>query len=513
MIIKVKKFIYNIFKAIRKRSQHLIILRVNNKKRQIDVNDLQYLHLETRDIRIELVKYNFNKIILKKSFKEHLFNYRSMTDNFIRRKACLIKYLLDNKFKIEEISAPFLSKKDIVLFKKYGLEVKKIKSFKLKFIQVSMILLFLRSIIKQHKNTKLYPEKKSRFNPKIKYSTIFQAFDIRAEKIYLNKLNKSLNNTIIYIKPNSKDMVLKRKNEYIDHLRRRDYDFFFYIPKIKIIPIIKNALKIYLSLFPNEFKIPLLGIMIERSEIDDFINYVNKQFPNLKEFYNSEGFESSIYLTEKFQNSKIEVVSFAHGLGSYGPIVNYDYFYVFSKIQKNRYIGTAKFKYFKFDMAFKKKEDYSKKQLALFFIGGTFIKSRIFNSSYHQVIDFVEQIAREFKLPIYAKYHPESREADKILSNNIIIVEKIGDLPKEYNYLSLSNLSTYAIELLSSMPFLMINPQGRINLNNYALPNDKFICVENYQELKERINFFLINKDYYNNYWNKLISLLKSYFS
>ena len=87
-------------------------------------------------------------------------------------------------------------------------------------------------------------------------------------------------------------------------------------------------------------------------------------------------------------------------------------------------------------------------------------------------------------------------------------MEKIEDLPNDYKFLTLTFCSTYVIELLRSMPFLIINPKNSQNLS-YCLPKDNFFYAYNYIELKEKINQFVNNPDFYNHYWKELLSIIK----
>lgn len=49
------------------------------------------------------------------------------------------------------------------------------------------------------------------------------------------------------------------------------------------------------------------------------------------------------------------------------------------------------------------------------------------------------------------------------------------------------------------MPFLLINPQNKINLK-HTFSNSEFLIVKNYQQVKEKIEYFLKNSDYYYKY-------------
>jgi hypothetical protein len=376
-----------------------------------------------------------------------------------------------------------------------------------------MISLLIYKISHQRKLNKINVEKKSNFDPKIKYDKILRSKNEQYDEIYKNRLDKSFKNTIICISPHLGSVNTPRELKYPEYLRTNKRNYFYYNPKFKFSYIIKEAIRIYLTPLPHDFKIHFLQIIIQRNLIDDFINYFKNLFPNIQEFYTGyEFYQGLVYLTEKLRGKKIKVIFFEHGIGIWhNPIANYDLFYVFSKLQQNYYYGNSKFKYFKFNFPLKKKEnDLSKKKFALLFICTVFSKTQTynFNSTYKEVINYIERIAREYEFPVYAKYHPFSSEHDKILSKKIIIIDKIEDLPKEYKFLSLTLISTYIVELLNSMPFLLINPQKKLDLN-FFLPNTDFVYVNTYQEFREKIEKFMNNPSYYNEYWQSLISLLK----
>ena len=64
------------------------------------------------------------------------------------------------------------------------------------------------------------------------------------------------------------------------------------------------------------------------------------------------------------------------------------------------------------------------------------------------------------------------------------------------------------MELLDSMPFILINPQNRIDLT-YYFPENEFIYATNYQELKNKVDKFLISQNYYQEYWEKIYQIIK----
>ena len=507
--------ILHYFKRFEKEIQDLVFIKIKKKKFVFNIQDLFYDNLEMRDLKISIIIYTVNKINLNNSFKNHLINYLYQLDKDIHKKSSLVKYLLDKKINVKEIRATFLDKEDLVLFKKFNLNIYKIKSkqttFKRILIPFLILYSFFNSVKAYNYIIKLFPSNKSRYNPSIKYYTLLRAKVENYEDIYLNKLEKSLDNTIINIEPyRSLNCITPRQKKYLNHLNINNRNYFFYIPKVNNYNLLKKAVKIYLSSIPNFFKYPLFMLIKNRDRIDVYITYLKRKFPDLQEFYiNAEFRPESVYLSEKLKDINIKVLNLAHGLGPSSPIINFDIFYVFSKLQEKHYQGDTTFRFYKLNGPSREKVKYSEKKFALIFICYNFINSRNFNSVYQLVIDYVEQIAGEYDFPVYAKYHPDATKRDKILSEKIKIVEKLEDLPQEYKYLAISFVSTYVVELIFSMPFLIINPQNSQNLTLYCLPDNEINVVTNYQMLKEKIEKFLKEPKYYFEYWDKIVSIIK----
>jgi len=509
MLLKGKKILFYLLRFFNKFD--LILLKINSNRYLLDSKDLDLLSIEFFDLKIELIDFVLKDVKLQKSYKQHLFSLLYMNDDIFHKKSCLIRFLLDNNLKAKEISAPFLSKNDLNLFQKFNIQVRKINTNRIKLTFISMLLLLLKNFIHYNKAIKLYPENNSKYDNNIHYYRIFKSFNIQAHNIFLERITNSLENTIIYVKPYIKGMALKRQQEYIEYLKKNDKNYFFYVPKLSYIKLFKNAIKIQISQYPKEFKIPLFRIVMQRETVDDYVNYIKRKFKDIREFYTSEEFESKTsYLSEKLKKNKVKVINFAHGLGVYGTYNNYDVFYVFSKLQKRHYLnfGNPIYKYFELKTPLSKNEKGTSKKFALFFVATTFSNSRRSNSLYKEVINYVEKLAREFNFHVYAKYHPESTGKDKILSNNIKIVDNIEDLPSDCFFLAITFISIYVIELLNSMPFIIINPKNRLNLS-YCFPKNNFFNVSNYTELKKKIYQFLNNPDFYNNYWKELFSIFK----
>jgi len=491
---------------------NLVKLRIGKNKYYFNINQINYEKPELREIKNKTIYYYFHSLKFNNSFKKHFFNHLIALNEDLAKKAKLIKYLLNHRLKIDEISASFLVKNDKNLFSEFNLPIKEVKITNKQLSPISVILWLIKQYKRNHLKRTLFPQCKSNFYPDLKYTKMLRAWFTLSEKIYVNKLKKSFDNTIIYITPymgNGKNSL--RQKKYLQYLDKNRRNYFFYIPKINYFFLTKIAIKIFFSSFPLNFKIPLLHIIKERMEIDDFINFIRIKFPSIEEFYTREEFHpESVYLTERLKELKIKVINSAHGLGVYGTFVDYDIFYVFTKIQQEHYskLSNSKFELFK-SINTLKKESNIKKNIALFFIHQNVLSTPYRKSIdsiniYKELLNYIEKITLDLNITVFAKYHPGSNEKDKILSNNIKIVEKIEDLPNKYNYLATTLHSSYVLELLESMPFLIINPQNKINMKDF-FPDDNSFYIKNYNEFKEKILKFQENQKNYYEYWNKLL--------
>lgn len=511
--------LFRFLKKLEVKFLDLITFQINLKKTTININQIDYDNFEMRDLKITIIEHHLNNLNLKKSFKEQLLNYLFLFDKTFQRKACLVNYLLERNVNIEKISAPFLSEQDFDLFKRLNLNIRKIKPNEIVISILksfgTMLLLFINSIKEYYIAFHLFPENKSRFDPNIKYYTLLRAKVENYERLYLQNLGKSLDNTIISVGSyNVGREMCERQKSYLKHLEVKKRNYFFYIPKINWFEMFESLIRIYFSVFPNQFKIPFFQILLKRKAVEDYLKYIKKKFPDIQECYINEEFQpESVYMTEKLKELKILAKNLSHGLGTSGPIVNFDVFYVFSKTEKALYRGSAKFDYYKIKTPLEKKVLSPQKNFALFFVCTCCFKSRKFKSIYKEVVDFVEKIARDYPIPVYAKYHPDSTEEDKFLSDKIKIIEKLEDLPQNYSYLSVAFISTFVIDLLNSMPFIILNPQGLLNLSFYSFPNDKSIYITSYQEFKEKIEKFSKDYNFYIEYWNYLIDLIQKNYS
>ncbi len=486
----------------------------DNKKIIFNINEINLVNFEIRDIKIKIIKYFLKFLNLNESFKNHLINFLFLKDAEIHRKACLIKFLLDHKYKVKKIQSSFLSKDDQLLLKEFDINVEKVFSKRIKILPIMMFYAIYRRKLRYTKVIKLFPAKKSSYKTEIKYSRILRCWVDLAENIYLNRLKQSLENTIIHINPGYLGFFpSKRQEKYLEHLKINNRNYFFYIPKINYYKLIKIAIRNYFSLIPKKLKIPFLHVIIARLEIDDYIEYLTKEFPDVKEFYTKEEFlPSTTYLTELLKKRNIKVINFAHGLGVYCPIVNYDEFYVFSKVQKDYYISSStNFRYFETEISpIRQKKDITQ-DFAIVFIAQSIlssINSITIKAAYKKTVEFIESLVRDLNIPIFVKYHPNSKEVDKIFSDKIKIIEKISDLPSNYNFLSITLYSTYVFELLNRMPFLIINPKNKVNLK-YYFPDENNIFANSYKDLKDKLKRFLTEPNYYYEYSDYLFLLMK----
>lgn len=496
---------------------NIIKLRIGKYYYHFNINQINYEKPELRDIKNNVINHYYKSIKFNTSFKQHFFNHLIAINEEIGKKANLIKYLSKKRLNIDAICASFITEKDKNLFSSHNITIKKILPNRDKLSPISVLLWFLQQIQDYRLKMSLFPQKKSNFNVNIEYKKMLRAWFALSENIYINKLKKSLDDTIIYVTPHIKNsqITLRQKN-YLEFLNNKKRNYFFYVPRINFLTLIKIAIKIYFSSFPIYLKIPLLEIIKERMEIDDLCNFIKVKFPSVKEFYTKEEFlPESIYLTEKLKKLKIKVINSAHGLGVYGTIINYDVFYVFTKIQQDYYKKDSNTKFELFNPISSLKQDsINNKEIALFFIHQNVLstpsrKSEVSRRIYKEIIEYIEKIASELKIAVFAKYHPGSTEKDKLLSNNINIIYKIEDLPEEYKYIAITLHSSYVLELLESMPFLVVNPYNQINMKDF-FPEDNAFYANTYKDFKEKIQKFLEDREMYHKYWNKLISKISN---
>lgn len=496
---------------------NLVKLRIGKKQFQFNIDQIIYEKPELRDIKNNIINHYYHSIKFNTSFKQHFFNHLIAINEDIGKKSNLIKYLSKKRLHIDQIYASFISEKDKGLFCFYNINIKEIKPNRNKLSPISVLLWFLQQYQDYRLKRNLFPQEQSNFNPNIEYKKMLRAWFVLSENIYVDKLKKSLDNTIIYVTPHIKNrkITLRQKN-YLEFLNYKKRNYFFYVPRINFLVLTKIAIKIYFSLFPVNLKIPLLNIMKERMEIDDFSNFIKNKFPSVKEFYTKEEFlPESVYLTEKLKELKIKVINSAHGLGVYGTIINYDVFNVFTKIQKDHYNRSSNTKFELFNpINSLRQESISNKEIAIFFIHQNVLsspsrKSSVSRRIYEEILDYIEKIALDLNIPVFVKYHPGSTKKDKVLSNNINVVDEIEDLQNEYKYIAITLHSSYVLELLGSMPFLVVNPYNHINMKE-LFPEDNAFYANTYRDFKEKIQKFLEDREMYYKYWNKLISSISN---
>ena len=74
----------------------------------------------------------------------------------------------------------------------------------------------------------------------------------------------------------------------------------------------------------------------------------------------------------------------------------------------------------------------------------------------------------------------------------------------------LSDLSFKSPITFKFVPFLIINPNGKINMD-FLFSSDDFIYTKTYQDLKEKINKFKENSKFHEEYWITQLNLLKKH--
>lgn len=447
-----------------------------------------------------------------------------MHSEIFHKKACLLMLLKQFNIKeINEIKSNFLNKNDIKIFKQFGINIKKIKKKRVDSIFLLLLRTFGMNFILYLKSRKLYKEKYSKVGNK-KYKRILSAWSMGNIDTYLNELNIPVINSgldflikdsLIFLKPHRKNIFInKTLFKFLIFLRKKYYDYFEFYPKMNFLKLFKQMFRIYFSKIPNEIKKDLLAVFIERQYVDGLINYILKNFSNIEEYCTDAIFHTyNTYMSEKLRENNIKSIDVSKILDTASPFLSFDEAYICSKTQQQCYTApNTVFKYKKRNPIQLNKKEIKKKKFAIFFVHQSLFSDIALTNSitirpiYYKVVDFIERLAMELDIPIFAKYHPRSIKIDKFLSNNIKIVKDIKELPKDYNYLALTYFSNFAIELLKIMPFILINIEARMNLK-YIFPNEDLIYAESYAELKSKIIVLSENENYIK-YWKQLDSLM-----
>lgn len=495
-----------------------VIFYLGNKKFRVDLSRSSYINYELRDLKVKYMDIYFKNYKLDGSWKDHLYNYIFMHNEYFQKKVCLLKFLKDRNIKkIKKIKFLFLTKKDIFIFKEFGIEIGSIKQKRTKHIFILLFRLFLINLIINIRTRNFYKENQNKMNISGKHTKIVSAWAIDEVESFLKEIQKSLDKTIIYLKPPNIKFILKYKRkrllDFIRLMRSGKYDYFEYYPKINFFKVFNVMFRIYFSSIPKEIKRSLLGVYTQRLFYDKLAKYINKNYPDVKEYYcNRTSHSYTTYLTERLRDLGIKSINISWILDIGCPILKYDEFYICSKVQQDCYIApNTEFKY-------KKKREIKinggsikEKELAIFFIHQCIFSEEVLQDSliikplYKEVIEYIERISHDFK--VYAKYHPSSSEDDKTLSKNITIINDVKELPQKYKYISLTYFSTFAITLLDKMPFLLINPKGAVDLR-YVYPDFREMYIESYDELKDKAKK-LTNDDNYLKYWNELVFLMQ----
>jgi hypothetical protein len=500
----------------------IIIENSSIGKQSFNLNQLNYHRSELREVKIKIIDSMIKNLNFNSSIKYHFMHF-CLSDKIFEKKANIIKFIEENNLQKMKIESFYLNSSDgnLDLLRSSKIEIKtnRLKSLLSFFKNIfSLLNVFTSTLLRNGKFNKIYSNINQNYNLALGYTTIIRDWSRRAERIYSEVLKKDLSNVIIYINPEvQNNKISRRQMEYIKNLQVNNRSFFIYYPKFSFIRYLKAfnlGIKVVLSSRYKYVRDILLKILVQRALIDDIIRYIKVHFPNLKKFIGKEEFYSgTTYLTERLKQLGITTINLAHGVGIYSNVALYDIFYVFSKIQKDHYyLGDSKFKLYpiKNKNVVQNHKLESKKELALFFVHQwTFsnTKSKKFHYLFREVIKYQERLIEEIDIPIYAKYHPLSKEKDKILSTKMRIIESIEDLPKNYRFLTISFYSTYVLELLESQPFLLINHEGKFNIDNWFPDNPLFI-VKDYKSFKDKV-LELKNYDAYKEYWEDLKKLLE----
>ena len=100
--------------------QNSVFLKINNKIFHINIEDINYLYFEVRQLKSEIINhYYFKKINLNHPFKEHFYNYLLNQARYFDRKASLIKYLFELNYPVKEVNSFYISKNDKNIFRIY----------------------------------------------------------------------------------------------------------------------------------------------------------------------------------------------------------------------------------------------------------------------------------------------------------------------------------------------------------------------------------------------------------
>lgn len=262
---------------------------------------------------------------------------------------------------------------------------------------------------------------------------------------------------------------------------------------------IKFLVKIYLGSIEAYYFLPLMKLKSERLSIRRKIKLIKLNFPEIKNYYNGQKPEYQTFLVEELKNYKIKTISFSHGLAVNSPYLNYDVCYFFSRMQKRFFIGNFKTNYFKFDLSLRTNKEFYKRDLALVFIHQNIMtgnKTKL-KKNYKTILQFIIKASNDYtlKVPVFIKFHPASTEKDKIPLGNISEIKRIEDLPRKYKFIAVTYFSTYVIELLDKMPFLIINPNDNLNLK-FHFPWKDDLFVNNYIEFKRKIMELKDQKNY-----------------
>jgi len=271
-----------------------VIFYVKGKKYRFDLFRSAYINYEIRDLKKAYMNIFFLKFNFSNSFKSHLYNFIFMHNEYFQKKVCLLKFFIDLGVKrIDKIQSTFLTKEDILIFRSFGIFIKKVSNRKLNSTFILLFRRFLSEFFESRRSRNFYKEEYSSYDNKKKYTKMISAWALDEVQSVQKEVNISLDDTIIYLKPPKMSFILndkrKRLLDFIE-LTRKKYNHFEYIPKLNFKELIGDMVKTYFSKYPHQIKRDIFGVIIQRKYYDNFIDYINKHFPEIDEYYSNSVF-------------------------------------------------------------------------------------------------------------------------------------------------------------------------------------------------------------------------------
>jgi hypothetical protein len=489
-------------------------IKINNKKYRIDYKMINAINIEIREEKFKIIDQILKSQKIKTSNQKHLFNVLYAQNKFIHLKACFLKYFKNIKIPIQELSSAYFQNDDLCLIQDDNLTILKIKSKYKLLLVFEIIIETISRIIKFKEEKSNYPTGFFNYKENENYTKILRAWVEVSENIFVQKLEKSFKNTIIHLNPFN--ILKERQIFYRKNLEDTKKSYFYYIPNFLNLNVLKKMTTIIFSKQAGYLKSGFIEYVFQQRESIDLVNFYKENFPNLSEIYTKEEFNPAFpYVADLVKRNGVILTNSAHGLGTYCPYIDASEFYFFSKMQKRYYIGNFKSKYFGLHFNKSKLLDIQQdKELSLFFVGQSIlssIESRNFKFGYKKIIGMLERLHEELNIKIFAKYHPNSKQEDRIFSNKIKIINSIDELPENNNYIAITLFSTYVLDIISKMPFIILNPLEH-DLFKYQFPQSEQINIPNYEILKKRIQLYRAFPNEYLSFLENFVSEIETNF-